>query len=473
MESFSSGSAAGTKRLSDRTAKYAAVSSAMWDWFTKARSRRLTITGPLFQEKARALAVAMGHTQLAASNGWLEAWKKRHGVKSSVLSGEGGDVREEDVVDWTSRLPSVCQGYELKGIFNVDETGLFYRTLPKRSLVASGDKCTGGKNSKERITVMLCSSATGEKLPPLIIGKSANPRCFRGVNRAALGAQYYSNKKAWMTSELFEDWLTNLDNRFKAQKRKVLLFIDNCPAHPDVQRDNVKVVFLPPNTTSRLQPMDAGIIQTMKLLYRRMFQRLVAGIDHADSAFAQAKQISVLDAIVWTKAAWDDIAALTIVKCFSHCGFSTAERAGEETVRLAQEDVEPSTEVAGHIPDTRAILGGVTFDEFVTFDKDLSTCETVTDTWEEDIFRAARGEEPPSQPSDDEEEDEASEVPRHQVTGAEAMAHLRGLESYALQHGMEDILRLVADASDIVSRAELTRSLSRKQTSLDFWLTKG
>ena len=78
MESFSSGSAAGTKSLSDRTAKYADVNSAMWDWFTKARSRRLTITGPLLEEKARALAVALGHTQFAASNG-------RKGTASSLL----------------------------------------------------------------------------------------------------------------------------------------------------------------------------------------------------------------------------------------------------------------------------------------------------------------------------------------------------------------------------------------------------
>ena len=94
--------------------------------------------------------------------------------------------------------------------------------------------------------------------------------------------------------------------------------------------------------------------------------------------------------------------------------------------------------------------------------------------WEEEVFRAARGEELPSQPSDDEEEDEASEVPRHQVTGAEAMAHLRGLESYALQHGMEDVLRLVVMRATL----SLAQSLSAvcpgsKQALIDFWLTKG
>jgi hypothetical protein len=32
--------------------------------------------------------------------------------------------------------------------------------------------------SKDRVTVALCANTTGEKLKPLLIGKSENPRCF-------------------------------------------------------------------------------------------------------------------------------------------------------------------------------------------------------------------------------------------------------------------------------------------------------
>jgi hypothetical protein len=39
-----------------------------------------------------------------------------------------------------------------------------------------------------------------------------------------------------------------------------LLLIDNCSAHKNVPRhiENIKVVFLPPNCTSILQPLDQG-----------------------------------------------------------------------------------------------------------------------------------------------------------------------------------------------------------------------
>ena len=79
-------------------------------------------------------------------------------------------------------MPSIIEGYELKDVFNADETGLFFRGLPERSLVVKKGERKGGKKAKERITLLLCCSATGEKLEPLILGKSANPRCFRGIN---------------------------------------------------------------------------------------------------------------------------------------------------------------------------------------------------------------------------------------------------------------------------------------------------
>ena len=55
------------------------------------------------------------------------------------------------------------------------------------------------------------------------------------------------------------------------ERRKILMLVDNCPAHPNIA--NLKAVtlkFLPSNTTSCLQPMDQGIIQNLKIVYRRL-----------------------------------------------------------------------------------------------------------------------------------------------------------------------------------------------------------
>jgi hypothetical protein len=96
-------------------------------------------------------------------------------------------------------------GFEPKNVFNADELGLFYKLLLKRTLAKSLKECVRGKTSKERVTVLLCASRTGGKLPALVIGKSRNPRCFMGVKMETIGAKWASNKNVWMTATLFGD----------------------------------------------------------------------------------------------------------------------------------------------------------------------------------------------------------------------------------------------------------------------------
>ncbi|GFU02223.1 uncharacterized protein TNCV_2466011 [Trichonephila clavipes] len=55
--------------------------------------------------------------------------------------------------------------------------------------------------------------------------KSAKPRCFKGIN--SFPTKYRSNKKAWMTTELFNEWLVSLNSDMKREKRHILLFLDN------------------------------------------------------------------------------------------------------------------------------------------------------------------------------------------------------------------------------------------------------
>ena len=72
-----------------------------------------------------------------------------------------------------------------------------------------------------------------------------------------------------MDSQIFEEWVRKLDRTFRMEGRKIALLIDNCPVHPSVSDlTNVQLVFLPPNTTSVLQPMDQGVIRSLKAHYR-------------------------------------------------------------------------------------------------------------------------------------------------------------------------------------------------------------
>ena len=160
-------------------------------------------------------------------------------------------------------LPTIFSNYKLQNIFNADEFGLFYQCLPDETYHLKGEHCSEGKKSKVRFTGMAAASAVREKLPMFVIWKSKNPRCFKNVKH--LPCEYKSQKKSWMNSEIFEEWVRKLDRKFRANDRNIALIIDNCPAHPSVSNlTNVQLVFLLPDTTSILQPMDQGVIRSLK-----------------------------------------------------------------------------------------------------------------------------------------------------------------------------------------------------------------
>ena len=98
-----------------------------------------------------------------------------------------------------------------------------------------------------------------------MIGKSKNIQCLNGVKD--LPVNYYANKAAWITSTIFNDWLSKWSRQLK---RNILLLIDNCTAHvKTVPLKHIKIIFLSANTTSLLQSYDQEVIQTLKVYYRK------------------------------------------------------------------------------------------------------------------------------------------------------------------------------------------------------------
>lgn len=151
-----------------------------------------------------------GENDFTGSDGWLDRFKARHDIVFRSVSGESSTVDAGVVVSWKENLGEVVKGFAPADVFNADETALFWKLLPASTFAFRGDKCKGGKHSKDRITLLVGSNATGtEKLPLLAVGHAANPRCFKNVKK--IPVDYQANRKAWMTSELFKDWVRGLN----------------------------------------------------------------------------------------------------------------------------------------------------------------------------------------------------------------------------------------------------------------------
>lgn len=144
-----------------RVSTYEDVNDLCLKWFQDATGRMISVSGPLLKERALKFANDLGLDSFKASNGWLESFVKRNNIVFKTMSGERGEVDSAVVNDWKEKIPSLCEEYEPRNIFNMDETGLFFRQSTRSTLIQKGVDCAGGKMSKERITVALCASMTG------------------------------------------------------------------------------------------------------------------------------------------------------------------------------------------------------------------------------------------------------------------------------------------------------------------------
>ena len=75
--------------------------------------------------------------------------KERNNISFKSVCGESGSVDKQAAGVWKSEVLKMIKETPAKDIFNVDETGLFYKCMPNKTLTFKGDRCSGGKNSKE------------------------------------------------------------------------------------------------------------------------------------------------------------------------------------------------------------------------------------------------------------------------------------------------------------------------------------
>jgi len=404
-----------------RQCTYPDVEQALMMWFKQARALNIPLSGPVLVAKASQLAAELGHSDFKCSDGWLTRFKSRHDITFRTISGEAAAVDTDVVHQWQQDvLGPLLRRYSADDVYNADETGLFYQMLPSKSMMIKGDQCSGGKHSKVRITLLVCANMTGrDKLPLFAIGKSQKPRCFKGVR--TLPCKYAANKRAWMTGELFEEWVHALDRKVKLQGRKVALVLDNAPSHPhNIRTTNVELVFLPPNTTAVSQPMDQGVIKNLKDRYRRqVLHRYLAAVESK-----KKPSITVADALFMARTAWDSVSSTTIQNCFRHCHFVAPD--SSELFPVPEEEEENLIPLAELL--CRAETQGLdvcSVEDCRDADQDCMTCQALSDS---DIAVCVQqSSSPPSSAStdSDSEDETVCDNPPSFVSAAEAMDCLR------------------------------------------------
>ncbi|GIY46162.1 tigger transposable element-derived protein 1 [Caerostris darwini] len=183
--------------------------------------------------------------------------------------------------------------------------------MPNRTYITAEEKMMPGhKPMKDRLTLALCANASGDcKIKPLLVYHSENPRAFKShkILKEKLQVMWKSNPKAWVTRKFFVEWVNLVfgptvkkylqENNLPVQ---ALLILDNAPAHPPNLEDDIleelkfiKVLYLPPNTTPILQPMDQQKKLWPEAVAERIYEELEPGVSVEEEIVSLGKSMGL------------------------------------------------------------------------------------------------------------------------------------------------------------------------------------
>ena len=181
-----------------------------------------------------------------------------------------------------------------------------------------------------------------------------------------------------MDSDLCEDSVREQDSKFEGPNRKVLLIVDNCPAHLETGcLKPIELCFLPPNTPSITQPMDLGVIRSLKAKYRsRMIQQIIKAIDENKSI----PKVNILDAMKMLTICWENLAEEAVKKCFAKSRISPKDQANARN-----DPDDPFIELRSNMEKLKSIGADefpeeLTPEEFANFDDTVATTEPICGT---------------------------------------------------------------------------------------------
>lgn len=312
------GQAVSGKRF--RPENWPELESALSEWVQCAKNQGLALSHEILRQKARQYwpMIYPGKEIPSFSNSWFDRFQSRHEIKIRKQRGNSGDSAEDAVVQWV-RIRQILRTFAPQDIFSCDETGLFWKMMPERNLVTC--VVPGRRSEQARISALFCCNSDGsERLPPLFISTSDRPGAFKkaNINIENLSCSWRSNKQAWVTSDIFKEWLLWFDDRMEG--RKVVLLVDKLSAHQITSQrvgtklKNTLLLLLPACPETPCVPLE-GIVNIWKMYWKREWLRYIT-LEFGRGA-DPLSTMTILTAVRWAITAWNfDLEKETIVQNF-------------------------------------------------------------------------------------------------------------------------------------------------------------
>lgn len=299
------------------------IEKALLCWYNFAVTHKLPISDDILKGKSVCFAERFGIANFLPSIGWLRRWKEKNGIQLASEGLEMNPVLNTVDEQMESLIQTILSLYRPCDVYACQETGLYFKYLPEAKGYIKSEVLTQRPPAMERLTILFAANLTGtDKQVPVVIGKQEKPSDFAPL-------PYYYNRSCWMTAEAFGHWLTQWDVQLQNSSRKILLLLEDSPAHSrNLQLQNIRLIFLSSKVSTPKQPFSLGIIHNFKAIYRQhMMQRVVSLVGNYDQLedSTHTGMVSILDALYLIKASWDCISSDIIIYCFNKAGLSSTQ----------------------------------------------------------------------------------------------------------------------------------------------------
>jgi hypothetical protein len=252
------------------------------------------------------LPVELPIREFHCSPRFIEAFRKRHALALRRPHFKRRPaVSEEQIENFLDTLENVIEHTPPERLINIDEThwklvaGGFLTWAKKGR---GSIQCMIQNNDKEGVTAIAGIDYAGNKLPLMVIGKGKTPKCLKNL---AIPDRIWSDfsPSGWTTIAIMCRYFDRLRTIYPDGNLVVML--DTYSAHrSEIVKEyarglNIRLLFIPPGCTDRMQPLDRRIFGILKAHARRMWRKHY----HETNGEKELRDMMVVRLL----EAWDDI----------------------------------------------------------------------------------------------------------------------------------------------------------------------
>lgn len=252
---------------------------------------RLAVSEKMVQMEARR------RWGIPATSKWVAGWMERQRL-SIRLRTTHKEINAEQMVElkqqYQNKMVNLFNIVSHNHILNTDETSVYFDSSDNRTIDEIGVRSVQIGHTEhyaDRVSIVLCVSASGRLLPPLVVHTCDEKVRFKKTGKYTLEvyntpkhepevpavAMWVTHKRtAWLDTEMMCVWMKEVYAQgvqsFGIETSETVLFMDGCSAHHTEESEEmgrqlgIQVECLPPNCTASL-PCDQHVNALFKKYY--------------------------------------------------------------------------------------------------------------------------------------------------------------------------------------------------------------